>query len=84
MRGTWLCFMQVKCPLYVTRVTCVSAAEIIKARRIAGQALFGETLASALGLSPKANTKKSTLLITNPPIRPSAETKAHLFALLSS
>lgn len=81
--GTGVFLVQVKCPLYVTRVSSMSAADAIKNRKPKGQKVYGETLASALGISGKAN-KKSPLFVTSPPIRFNQETKSHLFTLLAS
>ena len=75
--------VQVKCPLYVTRVSSISAADAIKNRKPKGQKVYGETLSAALGVSGKAN-KKSPLFVTSPPIRFNQETKSHLFTLLAS
>ena len=69
--------------MYITRVSSVAAADVLKTRKAKGQNVFGETLASALGMSVKANVKKSPLLITSPPINSNVETKTRLFTLLS-
>lgn len=73
-----------KTPLYVTRITSKSSAEIIGRARRSGYVVFGETLASSIGRSMNGVRQQERLYyITSPPIRESAETPRQLMKSLA-
>ncbi|XP_012162731.1 dihydropyrimidinase isoform X2 [Ceratitis capitata] len=75
---------QMKTPLYVTRITSKSSAEIIGRARRSGYVVFGETLASSIGRSMNGVRQQERLYyITSPPIRESAETPRQLMKSLA-
>lgn len=73
-----------KTPLYVAGVTSKSSAELVGRARRSGYCVFGETLASSIGLS-MSNVRKQERIyyITSPPIRTSAETPRQLVKSLA-
>ncbi|XP_011184045.1 dihydropyrimidinase isoform X4 [Zeugodacus cucurbitae] len=75
---------QMKTPLYVTRITSKSSAEIIGRARRSGYVVFGETLASSIGRSMNGVRQQERMYyITSPPIRESAETPRQLMKSLA-
>ncbi|XP_067642826.1 dihydropyrimidinase isoform X2 [Eurosta solidaginis] len=75
---------QMKTPLYVTRITSKSSAEIIGRARRSGYVVFGETLASSLGRTMSGVRQQERIYyITSPPIRESAETPRQLMKSLA-
>ncbi|XP_054740405.1 dihydropyrimidinase isoform X2 [Anastrepha obliqua] len=75
---------QMKTPLYVTRITSKSSAEIIGRARRSGYVVFGEALASSIGQSMNGVRQQDRLYyITSPPIRESAETPRQLMKSLA-
>ncbi|XP_039953158.1 dihydropyrimidinase isoform X4 [Bactrocera neohumeralis] len=75
---------QMKTPLYVTRITSKSSAEIIGRARRSGYVVFGETLAGSIGRSMNGVRQQERLYyITSPPIRESAETPRQLMKSLA-
>ncbi|XP_017467679.1 PREDICTED: dihydropyrimidinase isoform X2 [Rhagoletis zephyria] len=75
---------QMKTPLYVTRITSKSSAEIIGRARRSGYVVFGETLTSSIGRSMNGVRQQDRLYyITSPPIRESAETPRQLMKSLA-
>lgn len=73
--------MQVKVPLYVTHVSSAQSVEIMAEKRTDDQPVFGEVLASALGL---VGDRHSIAIITSPPLRSNPNTHNHLIELLAS
>ncbi|KAL6437492.1 hypothetical protein ACFW04_005151 [Cataglyphis niger] len=78
---------QVNSPLYVTAITSKSAADVMSAKRSEGVVVFGETLASAIGIDGSEqytkDMEKARRLITNPPLRPDPTTPAYLIEHLA-
>ncbi|XP_015431792.1 PREDICTED: dihydropyrimidinase isoform X2 [Dufourea novaeangliae] len=78
---------QVNSPLYVTAVTSKSAAAVVSEKRDQGVVLFGETLASALGVDGIEQYGKDVELarryITSPPLRPDSTTPVYLIKHLA-
>ncbi|KAH8417325.1 hypothetical protein KR222_008875 [Zaprionus bogoriensis] len=75
---------QMKTPLYVAGVTSKSSAELVGRARRSGYCVFGETLASSIGLSMSSVRKPERIYyITSPPIRTSAETPRQLMKSLA-
>lgn len=72
---------QVKAPLYVTHISTTQSVEILAEKRSDGQAVFGEVLASALGL---VGDNRSVALITCPPVRSNPNIHNQLMELLAS
>ncbi|KZC04320.1 Dihydropyrimidinase [Dufourea novaeangliae] len=74
-------------PLYVTAVTSKSAAAVVSEKRDQGVVLFGETLASALGVDGIEQYGKDVELarryITSPPLRPDSTTPVYLIKHLA-
>ena len=73
---------QLNCPLYVTAVMSKSTADIISARKMDGCIVYGEPLASSIGIDGAEqygnDVIKARRLITNPPLRPDPTTPAYL------
>ncbi|XP_037817309.1 dihydropyrimidinase-like [Lucilia sericata] len=75
---------QMKAPLYVTRITSKSSAEVLGRARRSGYCVFGETLASSLGRCMNGVPKQDRIYyITSPPIRESPETPRSLMKSLA-
>lgn len=73
-----------KAPLYVTRITSKSSAEVIGRARRSGYCVFGETLASSLGRCMHGIPNQERIhFITSPPIRESPETPRSLMKSLA-
>lgn len=74
-------------PLYVTAVTSKSAADVVSVKRSEGVVLFGETLASAVGIDGYEqygrDIEKARSYITCPPLRPDSTTPAYLIEHLA-
>lgn len=70
-----------KAPLYVTHISTTQSVEILAEKRSDGQAVFGEVLASALGL---VGDNRSVALITCPPVRSNPTIHNQLMELLAS
>ncbi|XP_070511948.1 dihydropyrimidinase isoform X2 [Cardiocondyla obscurior] len=73
---------QVNSPLYITAISSKSAADVVSARRSDGIIVFGETLASTIGIDGcdqyGKDMEKARRFITNPPLRPDPTTPAYL------
>lgn len=69
-------------PLYITAISSKSAADVVSAKRSDGIIVFGETLASTIGIDGSEqyskNMEKARRFITNPPLRPDPTTPAYL------
>ncbi|XP_076761307.1 collapsin Response Mediator Protein isoform X2 [Xylocopa sonorina] len=78
---------QVNCPVYVTALSSKSAADVVSAKRSEGVVLFGETLASAVGIDGSEqygkDIEKARRYITSPPLRPDSTTPAYLIEHLA-
>ncbi|XP_031835438.1 collapsin Response Mediator Protein isoform X1 [Nomia melanderi] len=78
---------QVNSPLYVTAVTSKSAADVVSVKRLEGVVLFGETLASAVGIDGSEqygkDIEKARRYVTCPPLRPDSTTPAYLIEHLA-
>ncbi|XP_065368513.1 dihydropyrimidinase-like isoform X2 [Calliphora vicina] len=75
---------QMKAPLYVTRITSKSSAEVLGRARRSGYCVFGETLAGSLGRCMHGVPKQDRIYyITSPPIRESPETPRSLMKSLA-
>ncbi|XP_078043255.1 collapsin Response Mediator Protein isoform X3 [Augochlora pura] len=78
---------QVNSPLYVTAVTSKSAADVVSVKRSEGVVVFGETLASAVGIDGSEQygkiIEKARRYVTSPPLRPDTTTPAYLIEHLS-
>ncbi|XP_012175631.2 dihydropyrimidinase isoform X1 [Bombus terrestris] len=78
---------QVNCPLYVTALSSKSAADVVSSKRSEGVVLFGETLASTVGIDGSEqygkDIEKARRYITSPPLRPDSTTPAYLIEHLS-
>lgn len=74
-------------PLYVTALTGKSAADVVSAKRSEGVVLFGETLASAVGIDGSEqygkDIEKARRYVTSPPLRPDSTTPAYLIEHLA-
>lgn len=73
--------VQVNAPIYVLNVTTEESGNIIGDVRVKGQPVFGEVLASSLGIV--GDPRKATL-VTSPIIRSRPETPSQLLGLLAS
>ncbi|XP_018397055.1 PREDICTED: dihydropyrimidinase isoform X2 [Cyphomyrmex costatus] len=73
---------QVNSPLYITAISSKSAADIVSAKRSDGIIVFGETLASTIGIDGSEqygkDVERARRFITNPPLRPDPTTPAYL------
>ncbi|XP_071572331.1 dihydropyrimidinase isoform X2 [Temnothorax nylanderi] len=73
---------QVNSPLYITAISSKSAADVVSAKRSDGIIVFGETLASTIGIDGSEqygkNVERARRFITNPPLRPDPTTPAYL------
>ncbi|XP_011052957.1 PREDICTED: dihydropyrimidinase isoform X4 [Acromyrmex echinatior] len=73
---------QVNSPLYITAISSKSAADVVSAKRSDGIIVFGETLASTIGIDGSEqygkDVEKARRFITNPPLRPDPTTPAYL------
>lgn len=69
-------------PLYVTAISSKSAADVVSAKRSDGIIVFGETLASTIGIDGSEqygkDMEKARRFITNPPLRSDPTTPAYL------
>ncbi|XP_050581817.1 dihydropyrimidinase isoform X6 [Bombus affinis] len=78
---------QVNCPLYVTALSSKFAADVVSSKRSEGVVLFGETLASTVGIDGSEqygkDIEKARRYITSPPLRPDSTTPAYLIEHLS-
>nr|XP_034170999.1 dihydropyrimidinase isoform X2 [Osmia lignaria] len=78
---------QVNSPLYVTALTSKSAADVVSTKRSEGVVLFGETLASAVGVDGSEqygkDIEKARRYVTSPPLRPDSTTPAYLIEHLA-
>ncbi|XP_029165818.1 dihydropyrimidinase isoform X6 [Nylanderia fulva] len=74
--------LQVNSPLYVSAISSKSAADVMSAKRSEGIIVFGETLASTIGIDGNEqyskDVEKGRRFITSPPLRPDATTPAYL------
>lgn len=73
--------MQVKAPLYVTHVSGKQSADILSNKLDKNQLVYGEVLASALGL---IGDNQSVDMVTSPPLRSNHKIHNHLMELLAS
>lgn len=73
--------------MYVTAVMSKSAADVIYAKRSDGAVVFGEPLASSVGIDGSEqygkNVEKAARLVTCPPLRPDPTTPAYLIEKLA-
>ncbi|XP_018375235.1 PREDICTED: dihydropyrimidinase isoform X2 [Trachymyrmex cornetzi] len=73
---------QVNSPLYITAISSKSAADVVSAKRSDGIIVFGETLASTIGIDGSEqygkDVESARRFITNPPLRPDPTTPAYL------
>ncbi|XP_011686951.1 PREDICTED: dihydropyrimidinase isoform X2 [Wasmannia auropunctata] len=73
---------QVNSPLYITAISSKSAADVVSAKRSDGIIVFGETLASTIGIDGSEqygkDMERARRFITNPPLRPDPTTPAYL------
>lgn len=69
-------------PLYVTAISSKLAADVLSAKRSEDVVVFGETLASAVGIDGSEQYSKDMergrRFITNPPLRRDPTTPAYL------
>lgn len=69
-------------PLYVTAISSKSAADVVSAKRSDGVVVFGEALASTVGIDGSEqygkNMDRARRFVTNPPLRPDPTTPAYL------
>ncbi|XP_033352041.1 dihydropyrimidinase isoform X6 [Bombus vosnesenskii] len=74
-------------PLYVTALSSKSAADVVSSKRSEGVVLFGETLASTVGIDGSEqygkDIEKARRYITSPPLRPDSTTPAYLIEHLA-
>lgn len=75
-------------PVYVTKVTSCSAADIISKARKRGDVVFSETTAAALGTNGfhvfNTSWRHAAGHVTSPPLRADLSTAGHLMDLLAS
>ncbi|KAK9299165.1 hypothetical protein QLX08_007775 [Tetragonisca angustula] len=78
---------QVNCPLYVTALSSKSAADVLSSKRSDGVVLFGETLASTVGIDGSEqygkDIEKGRRYVTSPPLRPDPTTPTYLIEHLT-
>ncbi|XP_008210684.1 dihydropyrimidinase isoform X2 [Nasonia vitripennis] len=78
---------QLNCPLYVTAVMSKSVADVVSAKRADGAPIYGEPLASSLGIDGAEqygrDVVKARRLVTCPPLRPDPTTPAYLVEQLA-
>lgn len=74
-------------PLYVTGISSKSAADVVSAKRSDGIIVFGETVASAVGIDGSEQygkvIERARRFITEPPLRPDPTTPAYLIEHLA-
>lgn len=74
-------------PLYISAVSSKSAADVVSAKRTDGVILFGETLASNVGIDGTEqygkDIEKARRFVTSPPLRPDSTTPAYLIEHLA-
>lgn len=76
--------VQVKCPLYVTRISGKSASQALSRARLQGYNVFGETLASHIGCTMHdVPVDRRLYYVTSPPIRHDPETPRILLKSLA-
>lgn len=75
------------CPLHVTALSSESAAHVVSSKRADGIVLFGETLASTVGIDGSEQYRKdietARRYITSPPLRPDSMTPVYLIEQLA-
>ena len=75
------------CPLYVTALSSKSAADVLSSKRSDGVVLFGETLASTVGIDGSEqygkDIEKGRRYVTSPPLRPDPTTPTYLIEHLA-
>ncbi|XP_006565931.3 dihydropyrimidinase isoform X1 [Apis mellifera] len=78
---------QVNCPLYVTALSSKTAADVVSSKKSEGVVLFGETLASTVGIDGSEqygkDIEKARRYVTSPPLRPDSTTPAYLIEHLA-
>ncbi|XP_047368950.1 dihydropyrimidinase isoform X2 [Vespa velutina] len=78
---------QVNSPLYISAVSSKSAADVVSAKRTEGVIVFGETLASNVGIDGTEqygkDIEKARSFVTSPPLRPDSTTPAYLIEHLA-
>nr|XP_050867643.1 dihydropyrimidinase isoform X2 [Vespula vulgaris] len=78
---------QVNSPLYISTVSSKSAADVVSAKRTEGVIVFGETLASYVGVDGTEqygkDIEKARRFVTSPPLRPDSTTPAYLIEHLA-
>ncbi|PBC28077.1 Dihydropyrimidinase [Apis cerana cerana] len=78
---------KVNCPLYVTALSSKSAADVVSSKKSEGVVLFGETLASTVGIDGSEqygkDIEKARRYVTSPPLRPDSTTPAYLIEHLA-
>nr|KAF7394259.1 hypothetical protein H0235_016854 [Vespula pensylvanica] len=74
-------------PLYISTVSSKSAADVVSAKRTEGVIVFGETLASYVGVDGTEqygkDIEKARRFVTSPPLRPDSTTPAYLIEHLA-
>lgn len=68
-------------PLYVTHISTGLAGKILAERQSNGQIVYGEVLASAIGLT---GDRRNIATITSPPLRSNSDATFQLLGLLAS
>ena len=75
------------CPLYVTALSSKTAADVVSSKKSEGVVLFGETLASTVGIDGSEqygkDIEKARRYVTSPPLRPDSTTPAYLIEHLA-
>ncbi|KAK2585212.1 hypothetical protein KPH14_009917 [Odynerus spinipes] len=74
-------------PVYVSALSSKSAADAVSAKRAEGVVVFGETLASHVGIDGTEqygkDIEKARRFVTSPPLRPDSTTPAYLIEHLA-